>query len=41
MIFWRVFLPLTAPAVRRGDLVFMLTLGFYISRPYWAAGGSR
>jgi putative spermidine/putrescine transport system permease protein len=39
MIFWRVFFPLTAPAVAAGAiLVFMLTLGFYIT-PAVLGGG--
>jgi putative spermidine/putrescine transport system permease protein len=39
MVFWRVFLPLTAPAVAAGAiLVFMLTLGFYIT-PAVLGGG--
>jgi putative spermidine/putrescine transport system permease protein len=38
-IFWRVFLPLTVPAVAAGAiLVFMLTLGFYIT-PAVLGGG--
>jgi putative spermidine/putrescine transport system permease protein len=38
-IFWRVFFPLTAPAVGAGAiLVFMLTLGFYIT-PAVLGGG--
>lgn len=38
-IFWRVFLPLTAPSVAAGAiLVFMLTLGFYIT-PAVLGGG--
>src|SRR5206468_1118002 len=39
MIFWRVFFPLTVPAVAAGAiLVFMLTLGFYIT-PAVLGGG--
>jgi putative spermidine/putrescine transport system permease protein len=38
-VFWRVFLPMTAPAVAAGAiLVFMLTLGFYIT-PAVLGGG--